>query len=100
MSCSIVSAPLLVAAPQFSLTPNHSPPHLTGKGLYSVDITHGFSLDLIVNMTPGPAARTGGSAAAAPPPDQRPPLDIEWNWNTKELYTCGHGGVIRTYRQT
>ena len=67
-------------------------PPSAGKGLYSVDIKRGFSLDLIVNLThPGPAP--GGT------PDQRPPLDIEWNWNTRELYACGHGGVIRTYRQ-
>ena len=69
-------------------------PPSAGKGLYSVDIKRGFSLDLIVNLThPGSGPAPGGT------PDQRPPLDIEWNWNTRELYACGHGGVIRTYRQ-
>lgn len=37
----------------------------------------------------------GGNGGVA----TRAPLDVEWNWNTGELYAAGHGGVLSVYKQ-
>jgi hypothetical protein len=70
---------------------------VTGKGLYSADLREGGAgaLSLIANAAP-PPQRPGTQRQQQVP---RPPLDVEWNWNTGELYASGLGGVINVYRR-
>jgi len=57
---------------------------VTARGLYSVDLLDGGgALTLIAEV----------------PPNTRAPLDIEWNWNTGELYTSGFSGSINVFRR-
>ncbi|GAX81925.1 hypothetical protein CEUSTIGMA_g9353.t1 [Chlamydomonas eustigma] len=68
---------------------------VTGKGLYSAELREGGvgALSLIADAAPPP--QRPGVQQQVP----KPPLDVEWNWNTGELYACGLGGVINVYRR-
>ena len=59
----------------------------------------GFMINLVANAAPPMQRTTAGGGSGGTGGVARPPLDIEWNWNTRELYACGQGGVISTYRQ-